>query len=137
VAGALWTLRPEAEATDLSPASAANNPLELRSAFTFAVFFLAMLAISKLAVDHFGKSGVYSLAALMGLTDVDPFILSMTQSKSIAPGLAAVSVLIAASSNNAIKAVYAYFLAKGKSGLQSFLLLLALALLGLIPLFWI
>jgi uncharacterized membrane protein (DUF4010 family) len=116
-----------------------QNPLELLAAFLFAVLFLAMLVATQLAVTYLGKAGVNTLAAIMGVTDVDPFIMGMTQAAgSITPlKVAAAAVLIAAASNNLIKGIYAYSLADRKTGVQSLALLTALAAAGLIPLFWL
>jgi uncharacterized membrane protein (DUF4010 family) len=72
----------------------------------------------------------------MGVVDVDPFILGMTQSTGgttpIAEG--AVAILIAAASNNLVKGIYAYVISDRKTGVQSLALLAVLALLGLAPL---
>ena len=51
----------------------------LEGAPFFAVLFVTMLVATHLVVTYLGKAGVYSLAALMGVTDVDPFIMGMTQ----------------------------------------------------------
>jgi uncharacterized membrane protein (DUF4010 family) len=74
----------------------------------------------------------------MGVSDVDPFIMGMTQA---APALtaikvAAAAIAIAASSNNVVKGIYSFSLAGRKTGIQSLAMLLALAVLGLVPLFW-
>jgi len=115
---------------------APSNPLELRAAFLFALLFLAMLVATQLAILYLGDSGVYSLAAIMGLADVDPFIMGMTQAAGIsAPfNVAASAILIAAASNNAVKGAYAWYFAGGQTGGQSMVLLAALAVLGLLPL---
>ncbi len=76
------------------------------------------------------------MAAIMGVVDVDPFILGMTQSDAALP-LAAGGILIAASSNNLAKGVYAFVLSDRKTGIQSLSLLVALAILGLAPLIWL
>jgi len=75
----------------------------------------------------------------MGVTDVDPFIMGMTQAAgTLTPfKVAASSVLIAAASNNLMKGIYSYSLADRKTGIQSLTLLIALAAAGLIPLFWL
>ena len=90
-------------------------------------------------VTYLGKAGVYSLAALMGVTDVDPFIMGMTQAAGgQAPlAVAAAAILIAASSNNLVKGLYAYSLSDRKTGLLSLSLLAALAAAGLTPLLWL
>jgi uncharacterized membrane protein (DUF4010 family) len=75
----------------------------------------------------------------MGVTDVDPFIMGMTQAAgSLTPlKVAAAAVLIAAASNNLMKGIYAYSLADRKTGIQGLALLTTLAVLGLVPLIWI
>ena len=50
---------------------------------------------------------------------------------------AAVAVAIAAASNSAVKGIYAFSLADRKTGLQSLIMLVAMAALGLVPLFWL
>jgi uncharacterized membrane protein (DUF4010 family) len=137
--GWLWTRRADATAQGVQREFEPQNPLELLAAFLFAALFLAMLVATQLAVTYLGKAGVNTLAAIMGVTDVDPFIMGMTQAAgSITPlKVAAAAVLIAAASNNLIKGIYAYSLADRKTGVQSLALLAALAAAGLIPLFWL
>ena len=67
-----------------------------------------------------------TLAAIMGVTDVDPFIMGLTQAAGALTPLkiAAGAVLIAAASNNLVKGIYAYSLAGRKTGLQSLLLMI-------------
>lgn len=131
-----WSRRSDPEAHKLQREYEPKNPLDLRVAFTFAALFLAMLVATHWAIVHLGKTGVYSLAAIMGVVDVDPFILGMTQSSASLP-VAAGGVLIAASSNNLAKGVYAFVLSDRKTGMQSLSLLVGLAILGLAPLLWL
>ncbi|MGB9029903.1 MAG: MgtC/SapB family protein [Acidobacteriaceae bacterium] len=137
--GWIWTRRAEPDADAVERKFEPKNPLELGAAFLFAALFLAMLVATQLAVTYLGRAGVDSLAALMGVTDVDPFIMGMTQAAgTLTPlGVAAGAVLIAAASNNLIKGIYAWSLADRKTGRQSFAFLAALAALGLVPLFWL
>jgi len=135
-AGWLWSRR-EGTVSDTSDSQTEpGNPLELSAAFLFALLFLAILVATELAIVYLGDSGVYSLAAIMGVTDVDPFIMGMTQAAgtSTPVPVAASAILIAAASNNAVKGVYAWYFAKAATGRQSLWLLGALAALGLIPL---
>ena len=88
-----------------------------------------MLVATQLAVTYLGRAGVDTLAAIMGLVDVDPFIMGMTQATGALASvkIAAVAALIATSSNNAAKGIYAFSLADRKTGIQSLIFLLALA----------
>jgi len=136
VGGWLFQHIPDGERPQRPQAPVTKNPLELRSAFLFAALFLLMLVVTRLAASHLGKSGVYSLGAIMGVADVDPFIMGMTRSTQ-GTSLALAGILIATSSNNIAKGCYAWFLAKGTAGRWSLRLLLTLALMGLVPLIWI
>ena len=111
----------------------------MRAALLFALSFLAILIVTHLVVVHLGTTGVYVLAALMGVSDVDPFIMGMTQSAgSMTPvSVAAAAIVIAATGNNVAKGIYAYALSDRKTGVQSLVLLAGLALLGLAPLMWL
>ena len=137
--GWLWTRRADKTAQDIQREADPKNPLELMTAFLFAGLFLAMLVATQLAVTYLGRTGVNTLAVLMGVSDVDPFIMGMTQA---APALtafkiAAAAIAIAAASNNVVKGIYSFSLAGRKTGIQSLAMLLVLAALGLVPLFWL
>ena len=136
--GWLWSRRMDANTDDVERESDPKNPLELMTAFMFAALFLAMLIITQLAVTYLGKGGVDTLAAIMGIADVDPFIMGLTQAAGPLTPMkeAAGAILIAAASNNAAKGIYAYSLADKKTGLQALLFLLGLAAAGLVPLVW-
>jgi uncharacterized membrane protein (DUF4010 family) len=137
--GWLWARWADPSAQAVQREFEPNNPLELLAAFLFAGLFLAMLVATQLAVTYLGRTGVNTLAAIMGVTDVDPFIMGMTQAAGALTPLkvAAAAVLIAAASNNLVKGIYAYSLADRKTGVQSLALLVALAALGLVPLLWL
>jgi len=137
--GWFWSRRPDPVDSRIKREFEPHNPLELGAAFLFAAFFVAMLVTTQLAVTYLGRAGIRILAAVMGLADVDPFIMGMTQAAgTLTPvSTAATAVLIAAASNNLVKGVYSYSLADRKTGLQSLPLLVGLAVAGLMPLFWL
>ena len=139
VLGWFWSRRPDQKTGEVVREFQPGNPLEMRSALMFALLFVAVLVATHLAVQYLGKTGVYSLAALMGVTDVDPFIMGMTDAagKSTGVNMAAISILIAAASNNLVKGIYAYSMSDRKTGRLSLTLLVALAAAGLTPLIWL
>ena len=138
-AGWVWSQRPDGEAGAVVHEFVVKNPLELRAALGFAALFLAMLVAVHLAVTYLGRGGLYALAGVMGVTDVDPFVMGMTQSGGGATPLAsaAVAIVIAASSNNLVKGAYALALSDRKTGIMSLCLLIGLAIAGLAPLAWV
>jgi uncharacterized membrane protein (DUF4010 family) len=100
---------------------APNNPLELSAAALFAVLFVAISIASTWAADHFGAAGVYVLAAIVGVTDIDPFVLSIAQgvASSLTQADAAVAVLTATASNNLLKAGYTLAFAGRRGSLSA------------------
>jgi uncharacterized membrane protein (DUF4010 family) len=136
--GWFWSRRGDVHSQEIKKHFEPQNPLELRAAFLFALLFLAMLIATHLVVVYLGHAGVYTLAAIMGVTDVDPFIMGMTQAAGgVTPlPVATAGILIAAASNNVVKGAYAYFLSSGQAGIQSACFLTGLAALGLTPLLW-
>jgi uncharacterized membrane protein (DUF4010 family) len=94
---------------DEGPASAPANPLELVTAVTFAALFVAVSIASSWATQRFGSAGIYALAAIIGVSDIDPFVLNLAQPEAaqVATNVAVGAILVATSSNNLVKAVYA------------------------------
>lgn len=115
-----------------------KNPLQLRAAFAFALIFVGVLILTKLAVTYLGSRGIFSLAALMGVTDVDPFIMGLTHAagQSTPIRVALIGIVIATGCNNLAKAAYAYAFGDRATGTMTAALLLGLAALGLLPLLW-
>jgi uncharacterized membrane protein (DUF4010 family) len=130
--GYIWSKLDEKPSSQVQNSSQSQNPLEIKSGLVFAVLFVLMLVVTSLAIDYFGNSGVYSLALIMGVSDVDPFIMGLTQSvPELTPSVVgSVGILIATSSNNISKAAYAYSLSKPETGKLSAGLLIALAVIG-------
>jgi len=114
------------------PRPSAGNPLELGPAALFAILFVLTSFVSKWATTEFGISGIYTLGAIVGVTDIDPFVLNLAQGGASAmPNTAlAAAVLIAASSNNVLKALYAAFFAGGRATAGSAAALMLLAVAG-------
>ncbi len=133
-----WRGKPDDAAAQKStpksvPMAQSGNPLELGAAAIFAALFVAVSIVSAVAKSQFGISGIYGLAAIVGVTDIDPFVLNLAQG-----GIAgvqnvdlAVAVLIASSSNNVLKALYAAFFAGGRATAASAVALVVLAAAGL------
>ena len=137
--GWMWSTLPDGAEGGKEKEYLTKNPLELASAFSLAIVFVAMLVATNFALVHLGRGGIYGLAVLSGLAPVDPFIMGLTQTagKLTSLGLAAAGVTVAAASNNFAKAVIAVVLADPKTGRQSLILLLGLTGLGLLPLLWV
>lgn len=115
-----------------TPPVTASNPLKLGTAVVFAVLLVAISLLSTWVQAHLGTQGVLVLAALVGVTDIDPFVLSLAQggAASIGITMSAVAIVIAASSNNLLKAIYTVAFARRPQSLIPAGLLTALCVLG-------
>jgi uncharacterized membrane protein (DUF4010 family) len=129
-----WRGRPaDGSPQTTMPAAQSGNPLELGAAAIFAALFVAVSIVSAVAKSQFGVSGIYGLAAIVGVTDIDPFVLNLAQGgiSGVQNSDLAAAVLIASSSNNVLKALYAAFFAGGRATAASAVTLVVLALAGL------
>lgn len=81
-----------------------TNPFSLSSAIRFALLFSAVLLAVKLVQTYLPGSGLYVVAALAGLTDVDAITLSVAQPhEGVALAPAAAAIAIAAAANTLVK----------------------------------
>ncbi len=127
----LWRGGRSEEGQDV-PAPEAKNPLEIPAALLFAVLFVLISLGSSWVKAHFGHAGVFALAAIVGVTDIDPFVLSVAQGgvAGLDQTATAIAILIAASSNNLLKAVYSIVFANWQRSLRVVVSLVILASLG-------
>jgi uncharacterized membrane protein (DUF4010 family) len=123
----------DAPEADRQAAIANRNPLELGPAVIFAALFIAVSLLSNWAKARFGTAGLYSLAAVVGITDIDPFVLNLAQGgeHGLSSGVLGAAILVASSSNNVLKAAYAAAFGGWRASLPAIAALVALALAGL------
>jgi uncharacterized membrane protein (DUF4010 family) len=109
-----------------------RNPLELGAAATFAVLFVVVSVLTSWATKEFGAAGIYALAAIVGVSDIDPFVLNLAQGGHTDLAITSIvaAILIAASSNNVLKAFYAAAFAGGRATAGSAVALVILAAAG-------
>src|SRR5450756_1988845 len=125
--------RPRARSAKTNLVVLPKNPLQIPAALIFAALIVVISVISAWVRGAFGESGILVLSAVVGLTDIDPFVLNIAQGGISGMSVASLcaAVLIAASSNNVAKAAYAIGFG-GMAGRRPAVMLLALALLGLL-----
>jgi uncharacterized membrane protein (DUF4010 family) len=96
-------------------ASSGKNPLELRTAAIFGVLFVVFAMITDFVLKKYGSSGITGLAFVVGVTDIDPFLLNLLQQKSgIEQMTIVLAILNATNSNNILKMGYALSLGSNK-----------------------
>jgi uncharacterized membrane protein (DUF4010 family) len=105
VAGAAGALGARRFAANPAPESTPSNPLQLTGALKMAVLFQVVLMVVHAAGAVAGTSGVYTSAAVLGLTDVDALTASMARevARAASPAVAAIGVAIGVLTNTAMK----------------------------------
>ena len=83
-----------------------QNPFEIKTALLFAALFVALTVLTGLARDRFGHAGLLALAGVVGVVDVDPFILSLVQPPHDPSTLMVRAIVIAVMSNTIAKGIY-------------------------------
>lgn len=116
-----------------------SNPLALSTAAVFAGFFVVISITTNWVRGHFGPSGLFVLAGIVGFADVDPFVLNLAEggARDVSLSMAAAAILVAASSNNVLKASYTVFIAGYKAGARPAAALASLAALGGALAYWL
>ena len=120
--------------SDERPDIVDKNPLEMGTAFLFAFLFVIMMMLTHFVTIKYGGAGLAVLSFVIGFTDIDPFILSILAGKfSVSTPEIISAILIAAGSNNFLKALYALWFGGLKNSYKS---AIWLALFGLISIVW-
>ena len=89
-----------------------KNPFSLLAAAKFGALFAVILLAVKIVQQTMPPSGLYAVAALSGLVDVDAITLSMAEfAKSGEARVAVISIVIAALSNTLVKCSMAFAVA--------------------------
>jgi uncharacterized membrane protein (DUF4010 family) len=102
---AAWLLYRQSDAAAPAQDVPLKNPFSLTSAVKFGLLFAAVLLMVKLAQFYFPGGGIYALATLAGLTDVDAITLSMADfARTNSATVAATAITLAALSNTVVKA---------------------------------
>jgi uncharacterized membrane protein (DUF4010 family) len=109
--------------------ASAHNPLELGTAFLFAALFILMLLLSQWVLHRFGAVGLQVLSFTVGFADIDPFVLSLLKGDYAGVSLQqlAAAMVIAAGSNDLLKAFYTVMLSGWRAGRGAFFGLVLLA----------
>ena len=110
-----------------------TNPLQIPTAAIFAGLLVVISIVSAWVRGAFGESGILTLSAIVGVTDIDPFVLNIAQGgvAGMSIHVLCAAVLIAASSNNLAKAAYAVGFGGANTARRPAVMLLLLALLGI------
>ena len=89
------------------PVAAHENPLEFRTSLLFGALFILFAVLTHYVTGRYGAGGINVLSFVVGVTDIDPFIINILQGKlAVADSILAMAMINATTSNNILKMVY-------------------------------
>ncbi len=102
--GVAWLVFGKQEQAAASEISVAN-PFDIITALKFAALLVVILLVAHYAHQYFDALGVYAVAAISGLSDVDAITLSLAKlsSNGLAIEVASQAILLAATVNTIVK----------------------------------
>ena len=102
---------PDGQNTSTPLINVHTNPLEFKTAFIFAALFIFFSVATGFVTRTYGTGGINVLSFVVGVTDIDPFILSLLQSKwNLENIFLVVAIINASTSNNLLKMIYGIML---------------------------
>ncbi|MFM4703114.1 MgtC/SapB family protein [Aeromonas bivalvium] len=130
---AFWFWRQREATPDETVQPETRNPLDLATAIKFGLLLALIGFLATLLQSEVGDSGVYLLALVSGITDVDAITLSLAQltSKELTLEVATRGILLAGLVNSLVKGVLALVIGGRRLGSRVLAAYLVSALLAL------
>jgi len=105
----------KADSTEVNKTTDEKNPLEFKVAIIFTLLYIAFTMITFYTISYFGVKGLNILSFIVGMTDVDPFLINLFQGGfNVNISIIALATLQAIISNNIVKTIYAVVLSNKK-----------------------
>lgn len=129
----LWK-RSDKKEEDDNPNLDLGNPLQLPTALKFGALLAVILVLATALKEWFGDEGIYLLALLSGLMDVDAITLSLSKmaKTEITTAVATLGIVIAVISNTLVKAGLFIFLAGFKKSKDLLWMILVISAGGIV-----
>lgn len=111
----VWWLVKHSETATSTQNLQLENPFDLSTAIKFGAALALIMLLTHLLQDWLGQTGVYLLASISGVTDVDAITLSLSQlvNNGVTAQLAATGILLAAAVNTVVKALIVAIISGG------------------------
>lgn len=114
-----------------------QNPLEFKTALVFGFLFGFFAILTNIVVANYGNWGVNILSFIVGVTDIDPYILNLFQRVGGNIDVSAIvnATIIASASNNFIKMIYAIVLGEStikKNVIISFTIIIVVSIVSIL-----
>jgi uncharacterized membrane protein (DUF4010 family) len=132
--------QPDAAQPNAAQPDLARNPLELQSALILGGLLVVIVLLSQWLSQTLGDTGIYLLAAISGISDVDAISLSLSRlslADSLTVEVAATGILIAVTVNNIFKTLLTLMIGKPALAVRVALPMLLSVTTGFLLLWWL
>lgn len=94
-----------------------QNPLEFKMALVFSALYIFFSLITEYTLKQFGSAGLPVLSFIAGLSDIDPFLISLLQDEnsSLPFDWIALAAMQTVTANNLLKMLYALVLSESQT----------------------
>jgi uncharacterized membrane protein (DUF4010 family) len=108
LAGILILIHRNKNFNDPTEAESGKNPLEFKVALIFMALYVIFSLLTYVVLQRYGTPGLTGLSLIVGLTDIDPFLINLFQGKfGVGTEVIAMATMLAIISNNVMKMIYA------------------------------
>jgi uncharacterized membrane protein (DUF4010 family) len=120
LAGTAFLYLGQVRSSEEGPQLRIRNPFDLSSVLWLVALLAAIMLVTNVLATNAGSAGVYLMAGLSGILDVDALTLSMTRLAGVqVPAVeASTAILIAAASNTLSKSAIAAVVGGSRLGMQ-------------------
>jgi uncharacterized membrane protein (DUF4010 family) len=110
-----------------------DNPFQIKSAVQFGLFLGLVVLLAAAMQEWFGHKGIYALALVSGLMDVDAITLSLARmaKSSISDQVAVTGIILAIISNTFVKGLMFAFITSFRSSSKLLLIMFASGFAGI------
>lgn len=115
-----YRVRPKGESEETTTFPNLHNPFEIRPSIVFAMMFVLLLIVTKLIEQRLGDTGLLALSAVVGFTDITPYVVSLLHPTATMARSVVLAITLSMMSNTLAKAIYFASLVPG-SRKESFL----------------
>ncbi len=133
--GLLW----RGDSLTSEPETYLKNPFEIKTALQFGALLAAIMVMAKALHAWFGDTGIYILAGISGIIDIDAVTLSMSSMarEGLIIEVATRAIVIAAIVNTFVKGLLSATIARGQMARDIGIVLLIVIAFGFAGLFFI
>ena len=101
-----FRIRPTGELEEKATIPNLHNPFEIRPSIVFALAFVVLMIVTKLIEQRLGSTGLMVLSAVVGFTDITPYILSLLHPSAGMGRSVILALIVAMLSNTTAKSIY-------------------------------